>query len=57
MNRRSLSLEVKTYIRLPKDIQETVEKLAREKGLPVSQFLRMLVLERLKELKNLGGGS
>ena len=57
MPRRSMELEIKTYIRLPKDIQETVERLAREKGLPVSQFLRMLVLERLKELKNLGGGS
>jgi len=54
MVRKSLGLEVKTYIRLPKDSYETVEKLAREKGLPVSQFLRMLVLEKLKELK--GGG-
>jgi len=55
--KKCLELEVKTYIRLPKNIQETVERLAREKGLPVSQFLRMLVLEKLKELKNLGGGS
>jgi len=51
MVRRSLELEVKTYIRLPKEIQGAVERLAREKGLPVSQFLRMLVLEKLKELK------
>jgi len=52
--RRCLDLEVKTYIRLPKDRYETVERLSREKGLPVSQFLRMLVLEKLKELEKGG---
>ncbi len=51
MVRRSLELEIKTYVRLPKGSYEIVERLAREKGLPVSQFLRMLVLERLKELE------
>ena len=52
-----MGLEIKTYVRLPKDSYEVIDKLAREKGLAVSQFLRMLVLERLKELKNLEGGS
>lgn len=57
MVRRSLELEIKTYVRLPKGSYEIVERLAREKGLPVSQFLRMLVLERLKELENGGDKS
>ena len=51
MRRRKLELEVKTYIRLPRDSYEIVDRLSREKGLPVSQFLRMLVLEKLKELE------
>jgi len=46
-----LELEIKTYIRLPKGSYEIVERLAREKGLPVSQFSRMLVLEKLKEME------
>ncbi len=51
MTRRRLKFEISTYVRLPKNSYKTAEKLAREKGLPVSQFLRMLVLEKLKEIK------
>jgi len=45
-----LGLEVRTYIRLPKSVYETVDRLAREKGLPVSLYLRMLVFEKLKDM-------